>query len=230
MRTVLVLESDTLRGSELVESLRGSGYLVSKCRTGTAAVSHLASSAPDAVLLDLQLADAAGLVLLRTLHRMSATPIIAYTAMPAAASAAEALDAGADDYLVGPFRMEELLARLRVVLRRSSAKPPTTIVTPDFEINQQAKLITTPTGESIHLTPTEWHMVEVLIRESPTVVTRQQMLSEVWGPSLRDRSNYLRVYMTGLRRKIEPRPSQPRYLLTAPGFGYRFVFSAITNE
>ena len=137
-----------------------------------------------------------------------------------------ALDAGADDYVTKPFGMDELLARLRAALRRAApAEEEATVETPDFAIDLAAKRVVRDDAE-VRLTPTEWHLVEVLVRNRGRLVTQRQLLQEVWGPEYGAETNYLRVYMAQVRRKLEPEPSQPRYFITEPGMGYRFELPA----
>jgi two-component system, OmpR family, KDP operon response regulator KdpE len=133
-----------------------------------------------------------------------------------------ALDAGADDYVTKPFGMDELLARLRAAVRRASPAPDEPVVaTADFTVDLAAKRVTRDSAD-VRLTPTEWQLLEVLVRNSDRLVTQRQLQSEVWGPEYQTEGNYLRVYVAQLRRKLEPDPSQPRHLLTEPGMGYRF--------
>jgi DNA-binding response OmpR family regulator len=135
-----------------------------------------------------------------------------------------ALDAGADDYVTKPFGMDELLARLRAALRRSPAGADVPIVeTEDFAVDFVAKRATRRDGEAVRLTPTEWHLLEVLVRNEGKLVSHRQLLQEVWGPRYETEANYLRVYVAQLRRKLERQPARPRHLLTEPGIGYRFV-------
>jgi len=134
-----------------------------------------------------------------------------------------ALDAGADDYVVKPFGMDELLARLRAAIRRGSATPAQPVVTTDdFTVDLSAGRVTAPDGTDIRLTPTEWHLLEVLVRNAGRVVEHARLLTEVWGPAYGEQTNYLRVYMATLRRKLEADAARPRHLLTEPGRGYRF--------
>jgi two-component system KDP operon response regulator KdpE len=139
-----------------------------------------------------------------------------------------ALDAGADDYVTKPFGMDELLARLRAAVRRG-AQPAkgeeATVDTPDFTIDLSAKKVDGPDGE-VRLTPTEWHLVELLVRNPGKMLSHGYLLKEVWGPQYEDESNYLRVFMAQIRRKLEPDPSQPRYFITEPGMGYRFELTS----
>ena len=149
-------------------------------------------------------------------------PIVVLSARDAESAKVAALDAGADDYVTKPFGMDELLARLRVALRRAApAQDRPSIETADFVIDLAAKRVTRDATE-IRLTPTEWHLVELLVRHEGKLVTQRRLLDEVWGPDLRNETNYLRVFMAQVRRKLEPEPSRPRYFITEPGMGYRF--------
>jgi two-component system KDP operon response regulator KdpE len=157
----------------------------------------------------------------------SSTPIIVLSVWGAESQKVAALDAGADDYVTKPFGMDELLARLRAAVRRAVPAPDEPVViTPGFTVDLAAKRVTRcdAAGEpcDVRLTPTEWQLLEVLVRASGRLVTQRQLLQEVWGPQYESESNYLRVYIAQLRRKLEPEPSHPRYLLTEPGMGYRF--------
>src|SRR5581483_6830961 len=157
-------------------------------------------------------------------------PIIVLSAWEQESQKVAALDAGADDYVTKPFGMDELLARLRAAVRRAAPAPDEpVIVTPDFTVDLAAKQVTRGDPddlvgrETVRLTPTEWQILEILVRNAGRLVTQRQLLHEVWGPAYETEGNYLRVYLAQLRRKLEPEPSQPRYLLTAPGMGYRFA-------
>ena len=163
-----------------------------------------------------------GTEVIEGLRGWSQAPIIVLSAREEQDDKVVALDAGADDYMTKPFGMDELLARLRAALRRSGRDPEAPVVeTASFSIDLAAKQARTDAGP-VHLTPTEWHLLEVLIRNEGKLVSRQQLLQEVWGPTYETETNYLRVYMAQLRRKLEPRPSHPRHLITEPGLGYRF--------
>jgi two-component system KDP operon response regulator KdpE len=152
----------------------------------------------------------------------STTPIIVLSVWGAEPQKVAALDAGADDYVTKPFGMDELLARLRAAVRRSAPAPDEPVVsTPDFTVDLAAKRVVRD-GADVRLTPTEWQLLEILARSRGRLITQKQLLQEVWGPSYGSESNYLRVYIAQLRRKLEPEPSRPRYLLTEPGMGYRF--------
>ncbi|MDQ6928296.1 MAG: winged helix-turn-helix domain-containing protein, partial [Actinomycetota bacterium] len=152
----------------------------------------------------------------------SQVPIIVLSARDAESDKVKALDAGADDYVTKPFGMDELLARLRAALRRGLPASETAVVeTGDFAVDLAAKRVTR-SGVEVRLTPTEWNLVEVLVRNVGKLVTQRQLLQEVWGPEYGEETNYLRVHMAHVRRKLEPVPSQPRYFLTEAGMGYRF--------
>ncbi len=152
-------------------------------------------------------------------------PIVVLSVRDAEGDKVAALDAGADDYVTKPFGMDELLARLRAALRRTvPAEEEAVVDTADFTIDLAAKKVQRD-GEEVRLTPTEWHLVEVLVRNRGRLVAQRQLLQEVWGPQYHDETNYLRVFMAQVRRKLEPEPAHPRYFITEPGMGYRFETS-----
>jgi two-component system KDP operon response regulator KdpE len=203
-------------------NLRVRGYDVDLAATGELALELAAQNPPDAVILDLGLPGISGLEVIQGLRGWTDTPIIILSAREAQSEKVAALDAGADDYVTKPFGMEELLARLRAALRRAQTTPvEPTVHTPDFTADFAAKRVTNGNGE-VRLTPTEWHMIEVLMRNEGKLVTGRKLLQEVWGPQYGDEANYLRVHMAHIRRKLEPNPSQPKYFITEPGMGYRF--------
>jgi two-component system KDP operon response regulator KdpE len=177
------------------------------------------------ILLDLGLPDMDGVDVIKALRGWTRTPILVLSARRASEEKVAALDAGADDYITKPFSMDELLARLRAAVRRTEElplAPETTLVkTDDFTIDLVAKKATRD-GHDIRLTPTEWHLLEILVTNPGRLVTQKQLLQEVWGGSYANKTNYLRVYMAQLRRKLEADPAHPRYLTTEPGMGYRF--------
>jgi two-component system KDP operon response regulator KdpE len=153
-------------------------------------------------------------------------PIVVLSVRDGERDKVAALDAGADDYVTKPFGMDELLARLRAALRRATpAEEEPVVETADFTIDLAAKRVHRG-GVEIRLTPTEWHLVEVLVRNQGKLVSQRQLLQEVWGPEYHDETAYLRVHMANVRRKLEPEPSRPRYFFTEPGMGYRFETSA----
>jgi DNA-binding response OmpR family regulator len=208
-------------------NLRARGYEVDLAATGEKALELAARHQPDAVILDLGLPGISGLEVIQGLRGWTNAPILILSAREAQADKVAALDAGADDYVTKPFGMDELLARLRAALRRntsSTAEEPF-VETADFTVDLGAKKVRRGNDE-VRLTPTEWHLVEVLVRNAGRLVTGKQLLQEVWGPSYGNETNYLRVHFAHIRRKLEPNPSQPRYFRTDPGMGYRFENSA----
>jgi two-component system, OmpR family, KDP operon response regulator KdpE len=173
-------------------------------------------------VLDLGLPGIDGVDVIRGLRGWSQVPIVVLSVRDAEGDKVAALDAGADDYVTKPFGMDELLARLRAALRRTiPAEEEALVETADFTIDLAAKKVRRD-GEEVRLTPTEWHLVEVLVRNRGRLVAQTQLLQEVWGPQYHDETNYLRVFMAQVRRKLEPEPAQPRYFITEPGMGYRF--------
>jgi two-component system KDP operon response regulator KdpE len=203
-------------------NLAARGYEVDTAATGRDALRLAAANPPDVVLLDLGLPDIDGLAVVQGLRVWSSVPIVILSARDAEADKVAALDAGADDYVTKPFGINELLARVRASLRRHQAEPePAVVRTADFTIDLAA-VKAWRDGSEVHLTPTEWRLVRQLVTNPGRLLTQQWLLQQVWGPQYGSESAYLRVYLAGLRRKLEPNPSQPRYFLTEPGMGYRF--------
>jgi len=222
MARVLIVEDEPELLRALGINLRAHGYEVTLAADGGTALRQAARELPDVIVVDLGLPDMDGAEVIRGLRGWTESPILVLSARDAQSEKVHALDAGADDYLTKPFGMDELLARLRAVLRRArKGEDAPVVVTPDFTIDLAAKRVTTTVGE-VHLTPTEWHLLEVLVRNTGKLVSRRLLLDQVWGPTYAVESNYLRVYMAQLRHKLEPVPSRPRYLVTEPGLGYRF--------
>jgi two-component system KDP operon response regulator KdpE len=222
MTRVLVVDDEPqiLRG--LGTNLRARGYDVETAPDGERALEVAARTHPDVVILDLGLPGIDGVDVIRGLRAWTATPIIVLSARDQEQDKVEALDAGADDYVSKPFGMDELLARLRAAERRvTPGEEDAVVVTDDFRVDLSAKRVTGSDGD-IRLTPTEWHLVEILIRHPGKLISQRQLLQEVWGPQYQDETNYLRVYMAQIRRKLEPDPARPRYFITEPGMGYRF--------
>jgi two-component system, OmpR family, KDP operon response regulator KdpE len=220
---ILIVEDEPGLRRALTINLRARRYEVVAAADGAAALAAAASEPPDLVILDLGLPDMDGTEVIEGLRGWSRAPIIVLSARQAQGDKVVALDVGADDYMTKPFGMDELLARLRAALRRSGGEDQAPVVeTASFAVDLAAKQARA-NGEPVHLTPTEWHLLEVLIRHEGKLVPRKQLLQEVWGPAYETETNYLRVYMAQLRRKLEADPAHPRHLLTEPGMGYRFV-------
>ena len=229
MSRVLVVDDDPHLLRTLGINLTAHGHVVVPATTGAAALRALADPpAPDVVVLDLGLPDLSGLEVLAGLRGWSSVPVIVLSARSDAGDKVAALDAGADDYVTKPFGMPELLARIRAAVRRAAtvvADGGPRVSTPDFDVDLAAKRVVRhgPEGDAeVHLSPTEWGVLEHLVRHPGMLVTQQQLLREVWGPTYRTEGHYLRVYLGHLRRKLEPEPARPRYLITEPGRGYRF--------
>jgi two-component system, OmpR family, KDP operon response regulator KdpE len=219
---VLVVDDESPMLRALGTNLRARGYHVDLAPTGEEALQLAAHHRPDAVILDLGLPGISGIEVIEGLRGWTAVPIIILSARGAEHDKVAALDAGADDYVTKPFGMDELLARLRAALRRIAPAPESALVmTPDFTVDLAAKRVAGPEGE-VRLTPTEWGLVEVLVRNAGKLVSQRQLLQDVWGPQYGEETNYLRVHMAHIRRKLEPDPSRPRYFITEPGMGYRF--------
>ncbi|XUL86753.1 response regulator [Streptomyces galilaeus] len=225
MTRVLVVEDDPQLVRALVINMQARQYGVDAAPDGATALRLAAMRQPDVVMLDLGLPDMDGVDVIKALRGWTRVPILVLSARQASDEKVAALDAGADDYITKPFSMDELLARLRAAVRRVEdvpLAPATTLVTTDdFTIDLLAKKVTRA-GHDIRLTPTEWHLLEILITNPGRLVTQKFLLQEVWGVSQSNKTNYLRVYMAQLRRKLEGDPSSPRYLITEPGMGYRF--------
>jgi two-component system KDP operon response regulator KdpE len=219
---VLVVDDESPLLRALGTNLRARGYQVDLAPTGEEALQLAARHRPDAVILDLGLPGISGIEVIEGLRGWTAVPVIILSARGAEHDKVAALDAGADDYVTKPFGMDELLARLRAALRRNAPALESAVVeTPDFTVDLAAKRVTAPDGE-VRLTPTEWGLVEVLVRNNGKLVSQRQLLQEVWGPQYGEETNYLRVHMAHIRRKLEPDPARPGYFITEPGIGYRF--------
>jgi len=222
MSRVLVVDDEPQILRALGINLRARGYDVDLAPDGERALDVAARHHPDVVVLDLGLPGIDGVDVIRGLRGWSQVPIVVLSVRDAEGDKVAALDAGADDYVTKPFGMDELLARLRAALRRTiPAEEEALVETADFTIDLAAKKVRRD-GEEVRLTPTEWHLVEVLVRNRGRLVAQTQLLQEVWGPQYHDETNYLRVFMAQVRRKLEPEPAQPRYFITEPGMGYRF--------
>jgi two-component system KDP operon response regulator KdpE len=219
---VLVVDDEPQIRRALTTNLRARGYEVDEAETGEEALAMAARLHPDVVVLDLGLPGIDGIEVVHGLRGWTSMPILVLSAREDEASKVAALDAGADDYVTKPFGMDELLARLRAALRRATpADEEPMVSTDDFVVDLAAKRVTRG-SRPVHLTPTEWQVVEVLVRSPGKLVSQRQLLQDVWGPEYRTETNYLRLYLAQVRRKLEPDPSRPRYFLTEPGMGYRF--------
>lgn len=222
MDTVLVVDDEVQLRRALRVNLKARGYDVQVAEDGRTALDLAARRQPDLVIVDLGLPDIDGVDVVRGLRGWTTVPIIVLSARTEQAEKVSALDAGADDYVTKPFGMDELLARMRAALRRGAGGEESPVITtPDFTIDLAAKRVTTPAGE-VRLTPTEWHILTTLVRHRGKLVGQRQLLREVWGPQYGTETNYLRVYMAQLRRKLEPDHTHPHYFVTEPGLGYRF--------
>ena len=222
MTRVLVIDDEPSILRALRINLTARNYEVSTATDGTSGLAAVSRERPDAVILDLGLPDMDGTEVIHGVRGWTATPIIVLSVWGAEHQKVAALDAGADDYVTKPFGMDELLARLRAAVRRASPEPDEPVVeTPGFTVDLAAKRVIRD-GADVRLTPTEWQLLEILVRNRGRLVTQKQLLRDVWGPAYGSESNYLRVYIAQLRRKLEIEPSRPSYLLTEPGMGYRF--------
>ena len=222
MTSILVVDDDPHLLKALRITLQAHGYSVDTAPDGRSALLAATRNPPGLVVLDLGLPDMDGAAVLTELRRWSSAPVLVLSARHGSADKVDALDAGADDYITKPFGLEELLARLRALLRRApeAAEAPT-VTTAEFTVDLGQRVVTR-NGESVRLTPTEWSILELLVRNPGKLITQQQILSTVWGPAYAKEANYLRVYMAQLRRKLEADTGNPRHLLTEAGVGYRF--------
>lgn len=226
MTRVLVVDDEPQILRALAINLRARHYDVFTAVTGAEALAMAAAHNPDLVVLDLGLPDLDGVEVIRGLRGWSAAPIVILSGRTDSADKVEALDAGADDYLTKPFGVDELLARLRALSRRATSSDSSpTVVFGGTTVDLAARSVMVDDGDhmtEVRLTPTEWHLLEVLLRHPGKLLTHRYLLAEVWGPGYETAGGNLRVYMAQLRRKLEADPSRPRHLLTDPGMGYRF--------
>jgi two-component system KDP operon response regulator KdpE len=223
--TVLVVDDEPHLVRTLAINLRARDYQVETAQDGRSALQAFHEREPDLIVLDLGLPDLDGVEVLRRVREVSEVPVIVLSARSESVDKVEALDVGADDYVTKPFGMEELLARVRVALRRNrDADSPEQrpFETGRFRLDFAERRAVIE-GTETRLTPTEWRLLSVLARRPGHLVSQRELLREVWGPGYGRESNYLRVYANQLRRKLEPDPTRPRYLLTDPGQGYRLV-------
>jgi len=226
---VVVVEDEPQIRKFLRAALAGQGYRVFEAGTGEEGLIEAASRQPDVVIVDLGLPDIDGLQVITRLREWSAVPIIVLSARGQEGDKIRALDAGADDYVTKPFGMDELMARVRAALRHAvPADELAVIETPDFTIDLAARKATRQ-GHEVRFTPTEWQVVELLARNPGRLITHRHMVEEVWG--LKEaKTNYVRVFMVAIRKKLEPDPAQPRYFITEPGSGIRFLPKGVGHQ
>ncbi len=238
---ILIADDDPQILRALQITLAAHGYGVIVARDGREAISLASSHHPELLVLDLGMPVLTGIQVIEAVRGWSSAPILVVSGRSDSADKVDALDAGADDYVTKPFAVDELLARIRALTRRTPAASDEPVVrfgdvTVDLAARQVTRRVSTirqaqdetgSTSESleeiVRLTPTEWQVLEVLVRNPRRLVTRQVLLTEVWGPQYTNDTGYLRLYLSQLRKKLEPQPSQPRYLLTESGMGYRFM-------
>lgn len=225
MTRIMVVDDEPQIVRALSINLRARGYEVTTAGDGTEALAVAAIAPPDVVVLDLGLPDLDGVDVIGRLRAQSSVPILVLSGRSDSADKVDALDAGADDYVTKPFGMDELLARLRVMVRRNApADDDAEVPAVSFGrvLVDLAATRVTVDGEEVRLTPTEWHLLEVFVRNPGRLISQRQLLSEVWGPGYENAHGNLRLYMAQLRRKLEPEPSRPVHFRNEPGMGYRF--------
>ncbi len=228
MARVLIVDDEPQLLRALSIDLRGRHYEVDTATTGSTALAAAARTPPDLVILDLGLPDFGGIEVICGLRGWTNVPIIVLSGRTGSADKIGALDRGADDYVTKPFSLDELHARIRAALRRhDNPEPVTRYPIGDWVVDLTTHTVSrpeaSPTGaDTVHLTRTEWHLLEVLLRNAGKLVDSRQLLAQVWGPGYQRETNYLRFYLSRLRGKLEPEPSRPRHLLTEPGYGYRY--------
>ena len=220
---ILMIDDEPLILKPLALNLQARGYELALAKTGTEGLAIAAEGRPDVILLDLGLPDMDGVEVVKRLRTWSNVPIIILSVRNAEREKVAAFDAGADDYVTKPFGMDELMARLRAALRRTREPDEEPVVrTEHFTVDLAAARVVGADGEEIHLTPTEFRLVEHLVRNPGRLVAQKALLQAVWGPEYGKETHYLRVYLAQVRRKLEPDPAQPRYFITEAGLGYRF--------
>ncbi|HTW03454.1 MAG TPA: response regulator [Streptosporangiaceae bacterium] len=225
MKTILVVDDEPQILRALRINLRVRDFDVYTAATGAEALQEASRHPPDLVILDLGLPDLDGVEVIQGLRGWTSAPIIVLSGRADSTDKIEALDAGADDYVTKPFNLEELFARMRAVSRRAVAdddEPQYQIGGLTIDLAAKRVIPRDGSGADIRLTPTEWHLLEVLLRHPGKLLGQQYLLTEVWGPGYADAAGNLRLYMAQLRRKLEPDPAEPRWLITEPGMGYRF--------
>ena len=219
---ILVVDDEPQILRALRTSLRGAGYEVETAETAEQALTAAAVHPPDAVILDLVLPDGRGTDVCRELRTWTSVPVIVLSVVGDESEKVAALDAGADDYVTKPFGVDELLARLRAALRRAEPTPEPVHEIGELRVDLEAREVTFA-GAQVQLTPHEFELLRLLVRNQGKLLTHKTILQDVWGRAYADESHYLHVYVSQLRRKLEPEPARPRYILTEPGVGYRLV-------
>ncbi|HEY3737134.1 MAG TPA: response regulator [Jatrophihabitans sp.] len=224
MTKVLVVEDERGLLRALAMNFSARGYDVVEADSGTKALTAAAATQPDVLVLDLGLPDLSGFDVIRALRQYSQVPIIVLSARTGSSDKVTALDLGADDYVTKPFNVDELFARLRAATRRASpAEEAASIVMVGAStVELDAKAVIDAEGQRVHLTPTEWQLLEALIRQPGRLISTHVLLTQLRGDPVHTDPSYLRIYMSQLRRKLEPEPGRPRHLITEPGMGYRF--------
>ena len=222
---ILIADDDPQILRALRITLGARGYDVVTAPDGRAALDAAVSEHPDLIVLDLGMPGLSGIEVIEGVRGWSQVPILVVSGRSESWDKVDALDAGADDYVTKPFQADELLARIRALSRRTPTSTDEPVVSFGDVVVDLAARVVTRAGSPVRLTPTEWHLLEVLVRNPDRLVTRETLLTEVWGPQYTTDTGYLRLYLAQLRKKLEPVPSEPRHLLTEAGMGYRFVTS-----
>jgi two-component system KDP operon response regulator KdpE len=223
MSRILVVDDEPQICRALAVNLTARGYEVDTAETGEAALVQAAAHPPDLVLLDIGLPGIDGIAVVEGLRVWTSVPIIMLSVRDSEDDKVRALDAGADDYVTKPFGINEVLARLRAALRRHNPEPELPVVTTAaFSIDIAQRSARLADQSPVHLTPTEWEIMETLVRHPGRLITQRQLLQQVWGPQYERETNYLRVHLAAIRKKLEPEAGRPVYFVTEPGIGYRF--------
>jgi two-component system, OmpR family, KDP operon response regulator KdpE len=221
--SALIIDDEIQMRRLLRVALEGAGYVIHEAENGALGLQAIALCRPDVVLLDLGLPDGDGVAVLRRLREWSQTPVVVLTVRDADADKVAALDAGADDYVTKPFSTPELLARLRAAQRRAQPREESAVFSHEGLVVDLAARTVTRDGSEVKLSATEWAILSLFIRHAGRILTHPQILREVWGPKAEEHREYIRVYLTHLRKKVERDPSRPRLIINEPGIGYRLV-------
>jgi two-component system KDP operon response regulator KdpE len=225
MTRILIVDDEPQLVRALRINLQARHYEITAAPDGAGALREAKASRPDLIVLDLGLPDLDGVEVIQQLRTWTQVPIVVLSGRATSNDKVRALDAGADDYVTKPFSLDELLARIRAVTRRrSDQEPGGTVIIGRYSVDFAAHTVSDvdDPAATVHLTRTEWQLLEAIVSEAGRLVSQHSLLQKVWGPTYTTETHYLRQYMTTLRRKLEPDPSHPRHLLTEPGMGYRF--------